>query len=142
MMLRGALAALLALSGCASAGTAPADPNLNCRLHQPVSYVDSLRRLPPVIQDALKRTVGAMADRGEFFNAGDVVTKPGPFNRFIRGGTVRGFWFVWYEHGGFAYWHQVVIFAPDPTDKTRIVLLTNQPAKQGDLCAETDRLLE
>lgn len=80
-----------------------------------------------------------MADRGAFFNAGDVVSKPAPFNRFIRGGASGGYWFVWYEHGGIAYWHQIAIFRLDAPDAPLTVV--DQRVTDRDLCAETDRLL-
>ena len=139
MMTRVALTALLLLgaSGCASAK--PADPNLTCRLRHPARYVDSLKQLPTAIQIALKKTAGPMADRGEDFNATDVVTKPAPFNRFIRGGQSGGRWFVWYEHGGIAYWRQIVIFALDPNGRGHV--LAEQHAAQGDPCPATDQLM-
>jgi hypothetical protein len=142
MMRRAALAAALALgaSGCAGAGAADAmpDPNQTCQLRHPATYVDSLQRLPPDLRASLKVTAGAMADRGAFFNAGDAITKPGPFNRFIRGGQAGAHWFAWYEHGGFAYWRQIVIF--DTRYNGRIVV--DARATAPDLCAETDRLLD
>lgn len=139
---RGALVAVLAacLSGCASAAPVPPDPNLTCRFSGLDASVDSLRQLPPAIAAELKATAGAMADRGEFFNAGDVVSRPGPFNRFIRGGAAGGYWFVWYEHGGIAYWHQIVVLTLDPNGGAHV--LASQRAAAGDLCAATERLLK
>lgn len=142
MSLCAVLAVLLlaGAAGCASAKppASPPDPNLTCRLKDhPASYVNSLKRLPPAIRAALTASAGAIADRGEFFNAGDVVTKPAPFNRFIRGGDSDGRWFVWYEHGGIAYWHQVVVFAANP----RPVPWFNGPSTNADLCAMTDAIL-
>ena len=80
-----------------------------------------------------------MADRGEPFNATDVVDKPAPFSRFIRGGAAGGYWFVWYEHGGIAYWRQIVIFARDPSGRLHVTY--DRPATAEDLCAQTERLL-
>ena len=140
---RGVLAGLLVLvlTACASAkDAAPADPNLTCTLRHGGTRVESLKGLPPAIRSALFKLAGEMADRGEFFNAGDVVEKPAPFNRFIRGGAIGGYWFVWYEHGGIAYWHQISIFALDPNGRVHVV--ANQTATQRDLCAVTDGLLE
>lgn len=143
MTLRGALVVLLLLgtTGCASARppASPGNPNLTCELREDTTYVDSLKKLPPAVMAALTMSAGAMADRGEFFNAGDVVTKPAPFNRFIRAGSLGRYWFVWYEHGGIAYWHQIVIFVLDREGKVRI--LNNRRATKSNLCAETDDLL-
>ena len=144
MIARSALAALLLLgaAGCASAGPrdgpAPPNPNLTCALRHGGSRVDSLTALPAPVRAALKQLTGAMADRGEFFNAGDFVTKPGPFKRFIRGGRVGGHWFVWYEQGGIAYWHQVVVFATD----LKAAPLFNGRSTMADLCAMTDGVLD
>ena len=143
MISRGVLVGLLVLgiTACASAkDAAPPNPNLTCRLHQPAAYVDSLKQVPAAILAELFKTSGAMADRGEPFNATDVVERPAPFARFIRGGGAGGYWFVWYEHGGIAYWHQIAIFALDPNGRAHVI--ANQTATQQDLCAETDRLLK
>jgi hypothetical protein len=135
-----AVALLLGASACASAKppAAPPDPNWTCHLRHEATYVRSLKNLPPEIQASLKAAAGAMADRGEFFNAGDAISRPGPFNRFIRGGRSGSRWFVWYEHGGFAYWHQIVIFDMELVNH----LVVNTQARAPDLCAETDRLLD
>lgn len=138
---RGVLAGLLmlGLTACASAkDAAPPDPNLSCTLRHGGARVDSLKRLPQPVRAALKKLAGDMADRGEFFNAGDVVSKPAPFNRFIRGGIADGHWYVWYEHGGIAYWHHVVIFAADPYATP----LFNGRSTIADLCAMTDGMLD
>jgi hypothetical protein len=141
--LRGVLAALLLLggAGCASAGPpavpAPPNPDLTCSFSRPATRMDSLKALPPELRQALLATAGGMADRGEFFNAGDVVSKPAPFNRFIRAGAIGEYWFVWYEHGGFAYWKQIVIFGREYV----LHIMVNQRAATRDLCAETERLI-
>jgi len=141
-LLRGALAALLLLgAGCASAGPrdglAPSNPDLTCSFGMPAARMDSLKALPPELRQALQATAGGMADRGEFFNAGDVVSKPAPFNRFIRAGAIGEYWFVWYEHGGFAYWKQIVVFGREYA----LHIVANQRATTRDLCAETERLI-
>src|SRR5436190_7535255 len=107
MIARAALLTMATLftTGCSTAGaTVPSDnPDFTCTLSHPARNVNSLRLLPSPLRSYIKAKIGPMADRGAFFNSGDVVIKPGPFDRFIRGGKVGGYWFVWYEHGGFAY---------------------------------------
>lgn len=141
MIRRAALAIVWAagLAGCAGATEAtPRDPNLTCTLRHGGLRVDTLKRLPPRVRAALLKLSGAMADRGEFFNSGDVVTKPAPFNRFIRGGQARGHWYAWYEHGGFAYWHNVVVFAAAANAPP----VFNGRSTNADLCAFTDDVLD
>jgi hypothetical protein len=133
--------AALLPAGCttADAEATQDNPDFTCNLVHPSKSVSSLRRLPAPIRATIKDKIGPMADRGAFFNAGDVVIKPGPFDRFIRGGEVDGHWFVWYEHGGFAYWKQIVIFRIEGNGKARE---TAETRGGRDLCADTDGLLD
>jgi hypothetical protein len=146
------IAAVLLLAGVAAASAANSDftrepkppapfvpimpTGVDCAMKHPSRDVISLKQLPAPIRAALKKVAGAMADRGEFFNSSDVMQKPGPFNRFIRGGESGGRWYVWYEHGGFAYWHQVVVFE---ADGSRVV--SNVHSNDANLCAMTDLLI-
>jgi len=129
-------AALLA-AGCstADATTDASNPDFTCALSHPSKSVSSLKRLPAPVRTYVKAKVGAIADRGAFFNAGDVVTRPAPFNRFIRGGSIGDAYFLWYEHGGFAYWKQIVLL-----DRNGAVLAEAHGA--ADLCGQTDALLD
>jgi len=134
---------LLSLTACTTAASEPVPPSndadIGCTFTHKVRTVDSLKKLPGPIRKFLASTAEQMADRGEFFNAGDVVTKPAPFNRFIRGGEIGEKWFVWYEHGGFAYWKQIVIIGSDPSGKPHAIA----EAHGGqNLCADTDALLD
>jgi len=141
----GALVALL-LGSCADA-TQPKPPkpqqapsSSDCLLKHPSHDVLSLKELPDNIRAALTKLAGGMADRGAFFNAGDAVTTPAPFNRFIRAGETQGKWYVWYEHGGIAYWHQIVVFVIDPSGTVHTE--TNQISRNASLCEATDALLD
>ena len=138
-------AALALVAGCAIAKPArpepqPAPAGADCALKHASNDVLSLKKLPQSIRDALIRQAGEMADRGAFFNATDVVVKPAPFSRFIRAGYTQGTWYVWYEHGGIAYWRQVVLFMIDPAG--HVHTSANQIAHGQDLCAMTDALLD
>ncbi len=82
-----------AKAGADAAAESPS--SADCTLKHPSKDVLSLKALPPSVRDALTKLTGGMADRGEFFNAGDAVTTPGPFNRFIRAGQTQGGWYVW-----------------------------------------------
>jgi len=137
--------ALVLTAGCAGAKPArpspqPAPAGSDCALTHTSRDVLSLKKLPASIRAALIKTAGGMADRGAFFNATDVVVKPAPFSRFIRAGHTQGTWYVWYEHGGFAYWRQVVLFMIDPAG--HVHTKANQTAHGQDLCAMTDALLD
>ena len=131
----------MSLCGCAGAKPVePPNPDFNCTFTHPSKSVDSLKELPGPIQKALHDRVGDMANRGEFFNSGDVVEGPAPFDRFIRGGEIGERWFVWYEHGGIAYWKQILIFGSDPSGTPRVIAQA-QGGGAGGLCAQTDQLL-
>ena len=88
----------------------------------------------------IKEKVGPIADRGEYFNAGDVVVKPAPFNRFIRGGTIGDYAFLWYEHGGIAYWKQIVILKAGKGGAPRVVAEAHGGGAEG-MCSQTDVLV-
>jgi len=119
----------------------PVNPDFTCTLSHRSTSMDSLKKLPGPIQKALHDRVGEMADRGEFFNAGDVVQHPAPFDRFIRGGEIGERWYVWYEHGGIAYWKQILIFGSDPSGTPRVIGEAHGVGQSG-LCAQTDYLLD
>jgi len=143
-----AFAAALTLRAACSAAT-PSKPtpkpqqapsSAGCTLKHPSHDVLSLKGLPQNIRGALTKMAGGMADRGEFFNSGDAVTTPAPFNRFIRAGETQGKWYVWYEHGGIAYWHQIVVFAIDPAGTVHTE--ANTISHNTNLCEATDALLD
>lgn len=136
-----ALAALLAMSGAAHA--ALPNPDFTCALRHPSNSADSLAALPAPVRLYIKDSqpkIGAMADRGAFYNATDVIVKPGPSNRFIRGGTIGGKYFLWYEHGGIAYWKTVVLLMADAAGKPVRVAEQTGNFPNG-LCAATDALI-
>lgn len=136
-----ASAGLALLCGCADAKVPPLAPtSANCTLKHASRDVRSLKRLPSNIRAALTKLAGGMADRGQFFNAGDAVTTPAPFNRFIRAGETQGTWYVWYEHGGIAYWHQIVLFTIDPSGTVHAA--ANEISHNANLCEATDALLD
>ena len=115
------------------AAPAGALPDTTCRLVTPVTEVSSVAQLPP----ALTKLVGPIADIGAPFNSTDAVNDPSlPFRRLIRGGHRDDDWFLWYEHGGFAYfWQAVVAHVGDDGTATP----TANAGTIGDtLCAITD----
>ena len=87
----------------ARATAANPDPDISCKFRHASKSVASLAKMPGPIRAFVSAKIGPMADRGQFFNATDVVERPAPFDRFIRGGTIGQHWFLWYEHGGIAY---------------------------------------
>jgi hypothetical protein len=143
LRLAGALAVALLSAGCgtADATATPPNPDFTCSFTHPSKSWNALRKLPSPLRAYIRDKVGPMADRGKFFNAGDVVQKPAPFNRFIRGGEIGERWFLWYEHGGFAYWRQILIFGSDPSGTPHVVA-EKHGDMQSTLCAQTDALLD
>ncbi len=141
MMHRLAAAAIVVLTcaGCstADATSTPANPDFTCTFSHPSRSVNSLKKLPAVVRSYVHDKVAPIADRGQFFNAGDVVSRPAPFNRFIRGGTLGNAYFLWYEHGGFAYWRQIVLL-----DRKGVVIAEAHGSGQDGMCARTDALLD
>ena len=57
--------------------------------------------------------VGRIAGPGEAFNSSDdyVVGDMTPDRRFLRGVQSGDYWFIWYEHGGFAFHRHVLAYA-------------------------------
>jgi hypothetical protein len=138
------LAATALISGASAASAAnPADKSLEaqftCRLAHPSKSVASLAKMPTPIRAYIDEHIGPMADRGQFFNSTDVVMTPGPANRFIRGGEIGERWYLWYEHGGIAYFRNVVLFGSDPSG-TPHVIAQEQGLWSDNLCALTDAL--
>ncbi len=130
----------LAVLGSSAAQAAPANPDFTCTFSHPVKSVDSLAKLPEPVRLYIQTKIGAMADRGAFYNATDVIMKPGPSDRFIRGGAIGGEYFLWYEHGGISYWKTVVILTADAANKPVVVAQQNGGFPEG-LCKATDALV-
>ena len=136
----GAVAILFATPARCGSLTQNANPAFTCKLRHKTTNIDSLRRYPPNIRSYLKKQFEPMADRGQPFNDTDVVTHPAPFARFIRGGKAGSYWFLWYEHGGIAYWKKIEIFEVGRHGSVGAV--ANAMANSGSLCAATDHLLD
>lgn len=119
--------------GLAAAPFAGAAPDLTCRLGTDVTEVTRLSQLPEELRDFL----GPIAEVGAPFNATDAVTDPSlPFRRMIRAGHRNDDWFVWYEHGGIAYfWQAVVARVPAGGELT---VLANAGTISDTLCTLTD----
>ncbi len=112
---------------------ARAEPNTQCTLATPVQEVDSVSQLPP----ELLKLLSPIADIGAPFNNTDAVTDPTlPFRRLIRAGYRGTDWFVWYEHGGVAYFWKAVIARVLPGGE--IALLANAATVSDTLCSLTD----
>jgi hypothetical protein len=146
-----AVTAALAITLAACATPALADDvsrDLACKLHHAVSDVNSFEALPPAIVSFVRAKMGAgnlpnseiMAPHGGDFNATDVITKPAPGRRFIRGGHTGNVWFFWFEHGGIAYSRNIAVFelpvGGAPKLIAHIGYFTENP------CALTDAVLD
>ncbi|HNM12360.1 MAG TPA: hypothetical protein PKI02_12970 [Mycobacterium sp.] len=132
---RGILAVAVAVAATATlASPAAAAPNTRCALSTPVQEVPSVTRLP----SALRTLVGPIADVGAPFNSGDAVQDPSlPFRRMIRAGHRGDVWFVWYEHGGIAYFWQAVV-ARVTGGGDDVTTLANAGTISDTLCTLTD----
>lgn len=144
-------AAALALTLSAWAAPALADDvsgDLACRLHHAVAEVNSFEALPPAIVSFVRAKMGAgnlpnreiIAPRGGAFNATDVITKPAPGRRFIRGGHAGDVWFFWYEHGGIAYSKNIAVFELPAGGGPK--LIAHIGYFNESLCALTDAVLD
>lgn len=137
-----ALALLCALVAIAAVPARADDVSLDlaCKLHHTAIDVASFDALPTPVKDLLRPKLGEMAKRGEFFNATDVIERPGPSRRFIRAGHSGDKWFVWYEHGGIAYARNIIVVAWKPGDATaRLITISGY---SGNACAQTDLILD
>jgi hypothetical protein len=94
--------------------------------------VDDLNKIDPEVLAAFHEKVPAreIANRGERFNSTDVVTDKLPFRRLVFAGNAPGIWFILYEHGGIAYYHNLVVFTQD--GKWRIVASVTGIVKGND----------
>lgn len=125
---------LLVAAAVATATPAAAAPNTHCVLTTPVQEVASVNQLPP----ALRTLVGPIADVDAPFNSGDAVRDPSlPFRRMIRAGHQDDVWFVWYEHGGIAYFWQAVV-ARVSGGGNDVKTLANAGTISDTLCTLTD----
>lgn len=127
------------LVGCAIAvavaAPAAAVPNTACTLSTPVQEITGVTQLPA----ALKNTLPPIADIGAPFNSTDAVNDPSlPFRRLIRAGHRGDDWFVWYEHGGLAYFWQVVVAR---VEGNTVNTLANAGTIGDTLCTVTDGAL-
>ncbi|HEY5152090.1 MAG TPA: hypothetical protein VIJ23_20210 [Mycobacterium sp.] len=129
-------AGLVALAAAMTLATpAGAVPNTDCTLGTPVQEVTSVTQLPAALAGALP----PIADIGAPFNSTDSVLDPSlPFRRLIRAGHRGDDWFLWYEHGGLAYYWQVVVAR---VDGDRMSTLANAGTVTDTLCAVTDGAL-
>ncbi|KAA1250652.1 hypothetical protein F0Q45_08655 [Mycobacterium simiae] len=92
-----------------------------------------MTQLPP----QLLRLLPPIADIGAPFNKTDAATDPSlPFRRLIRAGFRGSDWFVWYEHGGIAYFWQAVLVRVVPGAETKT--LANAGTVSDTLCTLTD----
>ncbi len=119
----------------AMAAPAAAVPDTGCTLSTPVQDVASVTQLPAALAGALP----PIADIGSPFNSTDSVLDPSlPFRRLIRAGHRGDDWFLWYEHGGLAYYWQVVVAR---VDGDRVTTLADAGTVSDTLCAVTDGAL-
>ena len=120
------------------------------------TYFSRLEDMPEPIQADFRERVGRVAAPDEAFNPGDVIytDDPTPERRFLRGLRSGDYWFVWYEHGGFAFHRHVLAYSiringnayvsgephrAQPGDRVETTLAANLT---GDPCIATDAILD
>lgn len=90
-----------ALAQGVTAETSPA-----CKLADPVRPIAALADLPQPV----RRTLGAIAEKGQPFNAIDVFVPGLPNRRFLRAAQSGDLYFVWYVQGGIFLSTQVSVY--------------------------------
>jgi hypothetical protein len=115
--------------------------DLACKFWHPVKEVDALGKMPPPIAAFILAKTGAMAARGEYFNATDVIEKPAPMHRFIRAGESGGLWFIWFEHGGIAYSKNIAVLGLKPGESAPHLIAHIGYFNQNP-CSLTDAVLD
>jgi hypothetical protein len=89
--------------------------------------VATLSDVPPAIRSQLGGRSG-IADRGECFNATDVVSSPCPTSRFLAAGQDQDAWLVALERGGRGYHVDVLLFSSPGAVADRKWVLFERPA--------------
>ena len=127
-----------------------------CRMRHRVTFLSRLEAMPASIQADFRRRVGHVAGPNEAFNPGDVsyLGDSTPERRFLRGVQSGDYWFIWYEHGGFAFHRHVLAYAlrfngnsylsgrphrAQPNERVETSLEANMT---GDPCVATDSILD
>jgi len=141
-----------------AAGVAPGEPSHwpACRMRHRVRVLSRLEDLPASIQADFHNRVGRIAGPGEPFNSSDVYVMGDmtPDRRFLRGVQSGDYWFIWYEHGGFAFHRHVLAYAirfngtsslsgePHRARPNERVETSLQANLTGDPCVATDAILD
>lgn len=114
-----ALTAFALLSPAAIQARTPAPPSLSAadRAHvlgDTFTVVKSVKQIPAAVQKALelppKKPLGGMADAGEPFEVGDVVSDKLPSRRLIFAAINPQYCLVYFDQGGIAHRHEVTLY--------------------------------
>jgi hypothetical protein len=102
--------------------TAALRDHLRSERFAPVATVGAL---PAGVRDALRDLFGGkaleMADPGQPFQATDVMVTPRlPARRLVAAGCSQDHCLVYYERGGFAHIHQIVLFSTTESAARRV----------------------
>ena len=82
---------------------------------EPLTLVNDIRKVEPQVLAIFYSKVPErdISNRGEPFNATDVVVDSRPQRRFVLAGNASNIWFILYEHGGIGYHHNLMVFSRD-----------------------------
>jgi hypothetical protein len=153
-----AAAAVSLVAPAAAIDASPGEPSNwpACSMRHQVTFISRLEDMPASIQADFRGRIGDIAGPGEAFNSGDetVVGDTTPTQRFLRGVQSGDYWFIWYEHGGFAFHRHVLAYAirfngtaalsgeprrARPNERVETSLEANLT---GDTCVATDAILD
>lgn len=129
-----AMAALCMLLLVPARADVATQEDFRCSFVQSAEEVSSVKQLPAAILAALPQPT---ADRGEAFNASDVISpNTPPQARLIRAGHWNTQWFVWLERGGRGSYREIWMF--DTPGATPVPMLKRIGTQ--DLCTQTEDL--
>jgi hypothetical protein len=116
-----------------------------CTFDPAVQRFRSIELMPAPLSEFLLSKFGGpapdIAPRGGEFNISDVIYGASPpQRRVVEAGRAGDRWFLWYEHGGYAY-HQHLVLLEFHLGDRAAKAVTNISDLRGDFCAPVKQWL-